>query len=160
MSRLAGFLIETATGCTSPTTVGRGWATSPGAGRLITMADGSGLEPHGRGGQVRCGLATTRSGRRPTFRSGAGAPASDSVLAGAAGVVLAGSRSAPVTGSIRGGVDIAAALAGQVAVGAAEVGQAATVAWPPCTTDCATRTLRTCATLTLAERCPRSTPGA
>ena len=74
---MTGFRIATATGFTSPTTVGRGLATSLGDGRRITTAAGSPMARDGRGGLVRFTGAgsTARSGRRLTCRSGDGAAA-------------------------------------------------------------------------------------
>src|SRR5215467_2984754 len=70
-SPMAGFHIATAIGCTNRTTAGRGLDMSRGAGRHITTDAGSGTAVRGRGGLVQ--WDTTHSGRRLTFRSGAGA---------------------------------------------------------------------------------------
>src|SRR5579871_473789 len=111
-SQRAGFRIAMAIGRMSLITAGLGWATSRGAGLLITMAGGFGTAIRGHGGRDRSGQVTTRSGHRPTFPSGVGAVVSALDSAGAVGVVSDGSRSARVTGSIRGGGDTAAALDG------------------------------------------------
>src|SRR5579859_4437717 len=109
MSLTTGLRIAMETGYTSLTTVGLGLATSRGVGLHITMAAGCGPTADGAGGRDQWVVSTVRSGRRRTFRSGAGAEASDSGSAGAVGAVSAGSRSDLVTGSTRGGVDTAAA---------------------------------------------------
>jgi|SRR5579871_351511 len=120
----AGLRIAMAIGFTSRTTGGPGSATSRGDGLPITTAVGSGTATRGRGGRVRFGVGTVRSGRRRMFPSGDGAGASAlvSVLAGAAGAALAGCRLDPATGSIRGGVDIADVSAGLDMDGMADIG--------------------------------------
>src|SRR5579863_3836253 len=111
-SRKIGPRIATGTGCMSRTTVGRGLGTSLGDGRRITTDAGSGTAILGHGGLARCGQDMTRSGLRLMFRSGDGAADLASALDLEVGAALAGSRSGPVTGFIRGGVAMPVASAG------------------------------------------------
>jgi len=157
MSPKTGLRIATVTGFMSRTTAGRGLATSLGAGPHITTVAGSPMALVGHGGRDRYGLATTRSGRRHTYRSGDGAAVLDSASDLAGGAASAGSRSDRATGSIPGGVDTAAGLVGWVEVGGvAEAVMAGTVVSPRCITDSVTPTLPTSATDTWAEECRQS----
>src|SRR5579862_248435 len=113
MSRMVGLHTATATGCGSLITAGLGSATSLGAGHLITMDAGCGTEVHGDGGRVRFGVRASiaHSGRRLMYRS-LDLEVVSVLESGLAGVVSAGCRSDPVTGSIPGGADTADASVG------------------------------------------------
>ena len=118
---------------------------SPGAGRRITTDAGFRMAARGRGGRVRYGPDTTRSGLPHMSRSGDGAAALVSELGLVAGAASDGFPSDRVTGFIPGGVDIAAGSVWSAeAVGVEGAGPAAamvaTVASLHCTTDCVTRT--------------------
>jgi len=110
---MAGFRIVMATGPTSPTTVGRGLATSLGGGRRITTVAGSPMAGRGPGGLVRFIAADfiVRSGRLRMYRSSVGVAALASESALAVGAALAGSQLDLATFSTPGGVAIGAGSA-------------------------------------------------
>jgi len=154
-SPTVGLRIATATGFGNPITAGPGSDTSRGAGLRITTGAGSGTAVPGRGGLDRCGAATTRSGRLPTspFGDGAGVRALASDGAAGVGAALAGFRSVRVTGSIRGGVDIAGASVSSAVPTSILV---TTVDLLRCMAERVSRTSRTFTTITSSTGCRRS----
>src|ERR1039457_6704829 len=139
MSRMVGLPIETATGCTSLITAGRGLAMSRGAGGHIPMEAGWIKGIRGHGGRDRCGAraSTVRSGRRLTFHFLDSEVDSVSDLGGAASV---GCRLGPVTASSHGGADMAEGLARWASIGL--VGLAALVDSRRCMAALDSRTSR------------------
>src|ERR1700734_2158580 len=115
MNPRAGLPTAMATGFGSPTTAGRGWVMSHGAGLLITMDAGCGTAARGHGGLVRCGAraSTVHSGRRLMYLSldSEADSALASVSDGEDGAVLAGCRLVPAIASFHGGGDRVAGTA-------------------------------------------------
>ncbi len=131
---------------------------SLGVGRRITTAAGSLMVSPGPGGLDQFGLATTPSGRPHMSPSGAGVEASASMSALADGVASAGFRSAPVTGTTRGGVDTADDSEWSMSRMSTSRTSTITVASPRCIAECAIQTWRTSAMDASATRCRLSMP--